>query len=500
MTDVLVIGAGNAGLSAAIAARQAGAEVTVVEWAEQQSYGSDSYFSGGLFRVAYDDLDRLEEIVGPMNLGDAEGLEDHRSYDEADFLSDWGRVTGYRCDPELADLVVSNSFDAIRWLSALGVPFRSPIVVDETGRARHSRPGWHGGFVEVSGAGVGLTEALLKAAAAAGVTIEYGVEARDASHDPATGRWSLQGRRGDGSAVTFDGDALVVASGGFQADTEWRTRSLGPGWDLAKVRGSRFNTGRGLRIAMEQGGVPTGNWSGCHAVAWSAGSGDAGRPDANHVFERESYPFGITVNKDGVRFIDEGSDFGAYTYARYGREILRQPGQTAWQIFDQKAVDLMTTEYHYKNPEAARLQLGTLEEIADRLATQGVDRDRFLATIAEYNRAIDDSAEFSPYVKDGRHTVGLAIDKTNWATAITEGPFYAYEVTCGITFTFGGVKVDESARVLDRTGRPLDGLFACGEAVGGLYYFNYPSGTGLTAGAVLGRAAGTTAAGLRARS
>lgn len=495
MSDVVVIGAGNAGLCAAIAATQAGARVTVVEWAEQHSYGSDSYFSGGLFRVAYDDLEDLEQIVGPLGLEGAEGLEEHRSYDEADFLSDWGRVTGYRCDAELADLVVSRSFETIAWMSTLDVPFRSPIVVDGNGRVRHSRPGWHGGFVEVSGAGVALTEALLRAAEKAGVSIVYGVEAREAAHDPATGRWTLTGRDSDGAAVTFDGDALVVASGGFQADTEWRTRVLGPGWDLAKVRGSRYNTGRGIRIAMEHGAVPYGNWSGCHAVAWSAGSGDAGRPDANHVFERESYPFGITVNRDGLRFIDEGSDFGAYTYARYGREILRQPGQTAWQLFDQRAVDLLTTEYHYKNPEAARLQLGSLEEIAARLATQGVDGDQLLRTVAEYNAAVDEAVEFSPYVKDGKRTNGLAIDKTNWATPLTEGPFYAFEVTCGITFTFGGVKVSNDAEVLDRNGRPLPGLYACGEAVGGLYYFNYPSGTGLTAGAVLGRAAGTAAAG-----
>ncbi|MDG4830383.1 FAD-dependent tricarballylate dehydrogenase TcuA [Solwaraspora sp. WMMD1047] len=494
MTDVVIIGAGNAGLCAALAAVEAGARATVVEWAERDSYGSDSYFSGGLFRIAYDDLTDLERIVGPMELGDAAGLEDHRRYDESDFLADWGRVTGYRCDLELADQVVSRSFETLSWMSTFGVPFRSPIVVDETGRARHSRPGWHGGFVEVSGAGVGLTEALLKSAEKAGVAIVYGVEARDASQDPTSRRWTLTGRRSDGTAVSFEGDALIVASGGFQADTEWRTRALGPGWDLAKVRGSRFNTGRGLRIAMEHGGVPYGNWSGCHAVAWSTGSGEAGRADANHVFERESYPFGITVNRDGLRFIDEGSDFGAYTYARYGREILRQPGQTAWQLFDQQAVDLMTTEYHYKNPEAARLQLDSIEKIADRLATQGVDRDQLLRTVAEYNQAVDGATDFSPYVKDGKRTNGLAIDKTNWATPLTKGPFYAFEVTCGITFTFGGVRVNEDSAVLDRAGRPLPGLYACGEAVGGLYYFNYPSGTGLTAGAVLGRAAGTKAA------
>jgi len=497
VTDLVVIGAGNAGLCAALAAREAGAAVTVVEWAEADAYGSDSYFSGGLFRIAYDDLSQLEEIVGPLDLGDARGLDEHRSYTQADFLADWGRVTNYRCDLQLADLVVSRSFEDLKWLSGHGVPFRSPIVVDETGHARHSRPGWHGGFVEVSGAGVGLTEALLRAAGKAGVEIVYGVQARDLSYDPDTRTWTLVGRRGDGSTTTFTAAAVVIASGGFQADVEWRTRALGPGWDLAKVRGCKYNTGLGIRMALNEGAVPYGNWSGCHAVAWSAGSGEAGRADANHVFERESYPFGITVNIEGRRFIDEGSDFGAYTYAKYGREILQQPGQVAWQIFDQRAVDLMTTEYRYKNPEAARLQGDTLEELADRLAARGVNRDQLLATIAEYNAAVDESVEFSPYVKDGKSTKGLQIEKTNWATPLTQGPFLAFEVTCGITFTFGGLRVNENAEVLDPSGQPITGLYACGEAVGGLYYFNYPSGTGLTAGAVLGRAAGTAAAGLR---
>jgi tricarballylate dehydrogenase len=489
---VLVIGSGNAGLCAAIAARQAGADVTVLEWADEDTYGSDSYFSGGLFRLAYESLEQLEQIVGPMHLEGAEGVEDHQSYDEGDFLADWGRVTGYRCDLELADLVVSNSFETLSWVSGLGVSFQSPIVVDEKGRARHSRPGWHGGFIEATSAGVGLTEDLRRAASAAGVVIEYGVEARAANAD--AGRWTVSGRR-SGRQVDFTAATLIVASGGFQADTEWRTRALGPGWDLAKVRGCRFNTGQGLRIALEQGAVAHGNWSGCHAVAWSAGSGDAGRADANHVFERESYPFGITVNQEGRRFIDEGSDFGAYTYAQYGRQILRQPGQTAWQIFDQQAEDLMTTEYRYKNPEAARSRYASIEALADGLAARGVDRDQLLKTVQEYNAAIDQSREFSPYVKDGRRTRGLDIDKTNWATPLEQGPFLAYEVTCGVTFTFGGVKVNERAEVLDRNGEPISGLYACGEAVGGLYYFNYPSGTGLTAGAVLGRLAGTSAAG-----
>ena len=495
MTAVLVLGGGNAGLSAALSAREHGADVVVLEAALAEEYGSNSFFSGGLFRVAYDRYSDLEALVDGLPVVPSDS-DDFARYDQSQFLEDWARVTGYRLDPELSDFVVSNSFATLKWLRERGgVPFISPIVVDEHGRARHTRPGWHGGFVEASGAGVGLTTALLKSVRASGAEVRFGWEGIDLARRKDGHGWALTARRRDGEEAVFEADALIVASGGYQADPEWRTRDLGPGWDLAKVRGSVHNTGKGLRMLLDHGAKAVGNWSGCHAVAWSTGSGDAGRPDANHVFERESYPFGITVNARGERFIDEGEDFGAYTYARYGKEILTQPSQVAWQIFDEQTVSLWTDEYRYKNPEAARIKADSLEELAERLVKHGLaDQERFLATVTEYNAAVDEEVEFNPYVKDGKRTRGLNPDKTNWAQRIDQRPFYAFEVTCGITFTFGGIKVDTGARVLDRTNRSIPGLYAAGEVVGGLYYFNYPSGTGLTAGAVLGREAGRRAA------
>ncbi len=494
MSRVLVIGGGNAGLSAALSAAETGADVVVLDRGAADGSGSDSYFTGGLFRVAYEGLEMLEAIVGPLGIDASAGIDAFANYREADFLDDWGRVTAYRCDPELADLIVSNSYQAISWLSDLGVPFLSGIVVDASGRARHTRPGWHGGFVEVSGAGPGLMAALLKAVGKTDIVVENGIEVRELARTP-QGGFRVTARTAAGTGETYEGDYVVLASGGFQADPEWRTRCLGPGWDLARVRASRYNTGRGIQMARDLGAAMHGHWSGCHAVAWSVGSREAGDPNANHIFERESYPFGITVNVHGRRFIDEASDFGAYTYARYGREILRQEQQRAWQLFDAQCEPQLMDEYRVKNPEAARIRADTLEHLADKLADRGVDRKQLLATVSEFNSAVDEGMDFNPYVKDGRATHGLNFDKSNWSRKLTDGPFEAYEVTCGITFTFGGLRVNEHAQVLDYDGTTIDGLYACGEIVGGLYYFNYASGTGLTSGAVLGRRAGQHAAG-----
>lgn len=494
MAKVIVVGGGNAGLSAAISAHRSGAQVTVLDRGPADGSGSDSFYTGGLFRVAYDSIAELEAIVGPLGMDASTGIERFSSYSQADFLGDWARVTANRFDVGLAEEIVGESYEGIRWLAELGVPFLSGIIVDANGNARHTRPGWHGGFVEVSGAGAGLMRALIQAVQKHEIVVHSDTEVLEIQPAEGSRPATVHARNADGDRKVHEADSVILASGGFQADSEWRTRCLGPGWDMAKVRASPFNTGGGIKMAMALGAAPHGNWSGAHAVAWSVGSGEAGDPSTNHIFERESYPFGITVNSDGVRFIDEASDFGAYTYARYGREILRQPEQRAWQLFDARSGEHLMDEYKTKNPHAARTRADTLEGLARKLAEHGVDGERMMATVAEFNAAVDDANPFNPYIKDGRRTSGLAIEKSNWCQALTEGPFEAYEVTCGVTFTFGGVRVDQDGAVLDVAKRPLPGIYAAGEMVGGLYYFNYASGTGLTSGTVMGRRAGKAAA------
>jgi tricarballylate dehydrogenase len=192
------------------------------------------------------------------------------------------------------------------------------------------------------------------------------------------------------------------------------------------------------------------------------------------------------VNAEGKRFVDEGSDFRNYTYAKIGRIVLQQPGGYAWQIFDLTAKPFHREMYQSRN--ATRVPANTLEELADKL--DDVDRTQFLKTVREYNDAIKRDVSFDPTILDGKCTVGLPIPKSNWANPIEKPPFEAYSVGCGITFTFGGVKINTSAQVLDVSDTPLPGVYAAGELVGGIWYFNYPGSGGLTAGAVFGRIAG----------
>jgi tricarballylate dehydrogenase len=283
---------------------------------------------------------------------------------------------------------------------------------------------------------------------------------------------------------------VVLACGGFEANREWRTRYLGPGWDMAKVRGTRYNTGDGIRMALDIGAQAYGQWSGCHAVSWERHAPDFGELDRPVTASRNGYPFGIMVNAEGKRFVDEGADFRNYTYAKYGRAVLEQPGSYAWHVFDSQVEHLLHEEYRSKG--TTKVQADTLEELVARM--EDVHPVRFLETVRGYNAAIKRNVLFNPNIKDGRCTVGLDIEKSNWANPLEKPPFVAYAVTCGITFTFGGLKIDTRARVLDITDCALSGLYAAGELVGGLFYYNYPGSSGLMAGSVFGRIAGREAA------
>jgi tricarballylate dehydrogenase len=294
----------------------------------------------------------------------------------------------------------------------------------------------------------------------------------------------------EGAEETIQAAAVVLACGGFEANAEWRARYLGPGWDLAKVRGSRFNTGDGLQMALAAGAQPYGHWSGCHAVSWERNALDFGDLNLTPQYQRHSYPMSIMVNQAGRRFVDEGADFRNYTYAKYGHAVLAQPGQVAWQVFDSKMLHLLRDEYRTRS--VTKVRADTLEELADKL--EEIDKAQFLATVEEFNASVRDDVPFDPNVKDGRSALSGGVVRSNWATTIDTPPFEAYAVTCGVTFTFGGVRISNDGEVVDTRARPIPGLYAAGEMVGGIFYFNYPGASGLTSGSVFGRLAGRSAA------
>ncbi len=485
MVDVVVVGGGNAALCAALSAAEQQASVLVLERAPESEAGGNSRFTAGAIRCVYDGVDDLRALMPDLS-EEMIKITDFGRYGEDQFFDDMGRVTEYRADPDMVELLVRRSRETLRWMRGKGVRF-APIYGRQAFKVDGRFKFWGGLTVEAVGGGPGLVTALTEAAQKNGVTVAYGARALGLVADDA----GVQGVRVKQAGKTREVrcKAVVLAAGGFQANTEWRTRYLGPGWDLAKVRGTRFNTGDGIRMALEVGALPWGNWSGCHAVGWDRNAPPFGDLAVGDNFQKHSYPFSIMLNARGERFVDEGADFRNYTYAKYGRVILSQPGQFAWQVFDKKVLHLLRDEYRIQ--QVTKVSAPTLEELVQKL--EDVDPVQALATIKAYNEAVRREVPFNPNVKDGRGTVGLAIPKSNWANTIEEPPFEAYAVTCGVTFTFGGVKVTTDAQVVDTEGEAIAGLYAAGEMVGGIFYFNYPGGTGLMAGAVFGKIAGASA-------
>ena len=483
--DVIVVGAGNAALCAALAAEETGAKVAVLERAPEEESGGNSRFAAGAMRFAHNGLQDLKTLV---ELSEAEvETTDFGTYTTDDFFDDMYQVTQFRTDADLVELLVTQSLETMQWMRSKGVRF-----VPSYGRQAFKVEGkfkfWGGLCLDTWGGGPGLVEAEIKAAQNRGVEILYQTRAIALLYDDEK-VFGIK-VKSQGKTRELRAKAVVLAAGGFESNAEWRTRYLGPGWELAKVRGTRFNTGDGIRMALEIGAMSWGNWSGCHAVGWERNAPEFGDLTVGDQFQKHSYPLGIIVNAEGKRFVDEGADFRNYTYAKYGAEVLKQPGQFAWQVFDSKVLAMLRDEYRIR--QVTKTTADTLEELAAKM--EDVDTEGFLATVQAFNAAVKTDMPFDPNVKDGRRTEGIDPPKSNWANSLVDPPFEAYAITCGITFTFGGLKIDTGGEVLDTDAQPIPGLYAAGELVGGLFYFNYPGGTGLMSGAVFGRIAGRSAA------
>lgn len=484
--DVIVVGGGNAAFSAALAARDRNARVLMLEKAPKDEAGGNSFFTAAATRTTFDSLDDLRPIVSDVDQHDL-SITDLPPYTADDFMADMHRLTEGRCDQELATILVGESANAVNWWHEKGLKWtlmyaRQSFKVD--GRFKF----WGGLSLGGVGEGKGMIEQETRAAEANGVEIRYETAAIDLVTNEA-GAVTGVVARGPNGRETFHADSVVLASGGFESDPRMRAVHLGPNWDVAKVRGTAHNTGEVLMKAIEIGAQPYGHWSGCHSIAWDAAAPPTGDWELTHRFSKQSYPIGLIINRDGERFVDEGADFRNYTYAKYGAEILNQPGAIAFQLYDARTAPLLRQD-EYTAPGVSRYEASTVGELAEKI---GVPPARLEKTIRDYNQAVQDG-DFNPAVKDGKGTIGVTPPKSNWAQPFDAPPLLAFAVTCGITFTFGGIRIDRDARVLDRSNRPIPGLYAAGELVGGLFYHNYPGGSGLTSGMVFGRRAGDHAA------
>jgi tricarballylate dehydrogenase len=482
--DVVVVGAGNGALVAALSAHEAGAKVGVLEVAPRESRGGNCYFTGGGFRVPLRGLDEVRELV--LDLSDAESEPmDMPPYTADQFYSIWMRLSEGLADPELVEKVITNANPTIRWMAEQGVIWEPYVVraFKVNGRLK-----WAPGTILLGakGEGAGLSDMLFGLIEKKGIGLTYETKAIKLLVD-SKGRVGGVTVKGSEGYRDIRGKAVILACGGFEANREMRAKYLGSKWEMARVRGTRYNMGGGIKMALEIGAQPAGHWSKCHGTVIDSEAPYFGDRAMGDKTTRGSYPYGIMVNVHGQRFADEGEDIRQFTYAKLVETVLEQTRGLAFQLFNSTAESLFEARYQHSVPTKAN----SIQELAERL---DIDASGLIQTVDEYNAAVQEGT-FNPANKDGKHTVGIQPPKSNWAQGLDSPPFLGYTVTGGITFTYGGIKINSNAQVIDTEDRVIPGLYAAGEIVGGLFYHNYPGGSCLMAGSVFGRIAGVRAAG-----
>lgn len=493
MKTVIVVGSGNAALCAGIAALENGAHVIMLEKANKEQAGGNSNYTAGAMRFVYNNNDDLMPLLlDPED--DRLSKTDFGSYSKDKFETD---LLGFNDGRPLSmqqEKLISESYDTMAWLSGHEVKFE-PIYSRQSFVKDGKYIFWGGLTLAANGEGVGLVDAEKEAFLKLGGEIQYSCEVTDLLLSQAKEARVIGVRCNvGGHEMKMAADAVVLGCGGFEANPDLRKKYMGEKWVNAKVRGTRHNTGAGIEMALKVGAAFYGLEDGCHAVPMDKNMPNYGNLDIPFIdrknYRKICYFLGVMINADGKRFLDEGQNFRNYTYAQFGKALLDQPGGYAWQIFDAKVDDLLYGEYSFW--DASYVQADSLEQLITQI--EGVDVEACSQTLDEYNNAVDTNTSFDPTILDGKQTKGLAIDKTNWANKLDTPPFKAYPVTCGITFTYGGLKVNEAAQVIHKNETAIKGLFACGELVGGVFYNGYPGGSGLTSGAVFGRQAGRSAA------
>ncbi len=452
--DILVIGGGNAALCAAMTAAEAGARVWILEAAPKPYRGGNSRHTRN-FRCMHD---------GPLG-----PLVD--SYLEEEYFADLQKVTGGQTDEALARLAIRTSEACLPWMEARGVRFQ-PSLAGTLSLARTN--------AFFLGGGKSLVNAYYRTAERLGVKVVYEAQVTHVAVEDAQVVEVAYTHGAETHRVTPK--AVVVASGGFQADTDWLARAWGPAAKNFLIRGTPYNRGVVLRDLLDQGIEQVGDPTQCHAVAID---GRAPKFDGGIVTRLDCVPFSIVVNKHAERFYDEGEDVWPKRYAIWGRLVAGQPDQVGYVVIDAKSLNLFMPSVF------PPIEAQTLEELATKM---DLPPDRLRATVEQFNAACGDTSGFHPTELDGVTTSGLTPPKTNWARPITEPPFYGYSLRTGVTFTYLGLKVDASAQCA-LGNRPVANLWAAGETMAGsILGQGYLAGFGMTIGTVFGRIAGKEAA------
>ncbi len=466
--DVVVIGGGNAALSAALSAKQSGAKVLVVEKAPPIERGGNCPFTGGGFRFIHNGTSDLKRIVSDRSV--LKGNEP--PYTSGQYQSDMLTKTRGLTNRNLLAALIEQSLPTISWLSELGITFERGSNTQRVGAG-------------AMGSGPGLINMYYDIARRQGIEIVYETAMVELIKNPMGAVNGIIARDKDGKH-RIGAKGIVLACGGFEANSEMRSSYLGPQWRKAKVRGSQFNTGDGHRVGMAIGAATTGQWNGYHGTPIDFDAPSSGSVMTVHQLSRRSYNLGIMLNLNGERFTDEGAAMNSDNFVDMADKILQQPDNLAFQIFDQKVIKLIDPQYLSSTPKVSN----SIKSLGCKL---NIDPIKMNNTINEFNSQVNQRT-FDPTTLDGKCTNNTSPAKSNWALEIDTPPFYAYKVTGGITYTFGGLKIDTEARVLNADEKAIPGLFATGEIVGGFFYHDSLRASGLMHGAVFGRIAGINAA------
>jgi len=452
--DIVVIGGGNAALCAAMTAAEDGARVLILETAPKPYRGGNSRHTRN-FRCMH------SGPLGPL-------IED---YSEEEYFADLMKVTGGKTDEHLARLAIRSSEECLPWMEAHGVRFQ-PSLSGTLSLARTN--------AFFMGGGKSLVNAYYRTAETLGVEVLY--EAHVTHLELEGDRIEWVDYTHEGQSHRLSPKAVIVASGGFQADTDWLTRAWGPAAENFLIRGTPYNRGVVLNDLLEQGVESVGDPTQCHAVAID---GRAPKFDGGIVTRLDCVPFSIVVNKNVDRFYDEGEDVWPKRYAIWGRLVAAQPDQVGYVIIDAKSLNLFMPSVF------PPLQADTLEELAEMM---DLPPEKLRHTVEAFNAGCGDTSNFHPTELDGVATSGIEPAKTNWARPITEPPFYGYSLRTGVTFTYLGLKVDDNAQCSTSSGK-IQNLWAAGETMAGsILGQGYLAGFGMTIGTVFGRIAGREAA------